>query len=74
MPDCGPDGLFAPCPVEFERNAKLCVADSAHTTDCSTLDGQSCSLEEAQCETPPAHCQCVAKDGGLLWNCAYDLL
>ena len=73
-PECGADGLFGPCPVEFERNAKLCVADSAHTTDCGMLEGGSCTLEDALCETPPAHCHCGATDGGLVWSCAYDLL
>jgi len=73
-PECGPDGLFAPCPVGFERNAPLCVADSAHTVNCGTLQGQSCSLEEAMCEAQGAHCRCFATDGGLSWNCVYDVL
>lgn len=74
VPDCGSDGLYAACPPGFERNAFICVADSAQTVNCGTLEGKSCSLEEAQCEAQGAHCQCVRDDKGLLWRCAYDLL
>jgi len=73
-PDCGADGLFAACPIGFERNAAVCVADSAGTTACGTLEGESCSLKDAQCEAQGAHCTCTLTDGKLRWQCLYDIL
>jgi hypothetical protein len=73
VPACGPDGLFEPCPAGRERNAKLCVADSAQTSDCGSLEGKSCSLQEALCSAGSAHCSCGPADGGLLWSCWWDL-
>jgi hypothetical protein len=74
VPDCGSDGLFGPCPVGFERNADVCVSDSAHTTNCGTLYEQSCTLEAASCEAQGAHCWCRPADGGLAWDCVWDIL
>jgi len=74
-PSCGSDGLFAPCPVGFERNAEVCVADSANTSDCRTLLGQkSCSLAGAACNGQGVQCECDAADGGLVWVCQILLL
>lgn len=74
-PDCGSDGLFGPCAVGFERNAEVCVADSANTLDCRTLIGQkSCSLAGARCYGQGAQCECGPADGGLVWTCMIELL
>jgi len=73
LPRCGPDGRFAPCPAPFERNVQVCVADSAHTTDCRSLDGQSCSLEGAWCQERVALCICGPTGGSLLWTCHVDV-
>ena len=70
-PECGPDGLFGPCPTGFDRNAEVCVADSAHTADCGTLTGKSCSLEKAQCNRRDVRFECGRGDGGLSWNCTF---
>ncbi|MET0792330.1 MAG: hypothetical protein ABW061_12480 [Polyangiaceae bacterium] len=71
QPECGADGVFGPCPTGFERNAQVCVADSAHTTDCSTLNGKSCSLEKAHCNRRDVRCECGPGDGGLSWDCTF---
>jgi hypothetical protein len=74
LPPCAQNGRFGACAAGFERDASICVADSAHTTDCSTLFDQSCTLEDALCERQGVHCQCAPKDGGLAWHCGVDLL
>ncbi|MET0792331.1 MAG: hypothetical protein ABW061_12485 [Polyangiaceae bacterium] len=73
-PPCAANGRFGACPDGLERNPPMCIADSAHTTDCSTLFDQSCSLQHAWCEWAGVHCECVADDGGLVWKCAIDVL
>jgi hypothetical protein len=74
LPPCGANGRIAACPAGLELDAKLCVADSAHTSDCSSLFDKSCTVYGALCETNGTHCECGAGDGGLAWTCAVDLL
>ena len=74
LPPCGADGSFGPCPTGTERNAKLCVADSAHTTDCGSLTNGQCSLAGARCDLNHVHCECIGGDGGMVWSCMVDLL
>lgn len=71
---CAPTGRFGACPAGFERDAAICVADSAHTTDCSTLFDKSCTLEDALCELHGVYCRCVSQASGLGWQCVVDVL
>lgn len=75
-PPCTASGLIGECPAGLERDVALCVADSAHTTNCGSLIGQSCTLENALCEANGAHCLCATSNGdaGLTWSCVFDLL
>jgi len=74
LPECTADGKFGPCPTGFERDAKVCVADSAHTSNCGSLIDQACTLAGALCDAGGAYCECRLGEGGLRWNCAFDLL
>ena len=73
-PECGADGLYEACAPGLDRDAPVCVAESAHTTNCGTLFDQSCTLEDSLCERNGVHCRCVPSDGGLVWACSVDVL